>query len=197
MGEKAFSSYSLQDYLELEGHSEIKHEFHDGFISASAGETAAHSQISMSFGRHLGNALEHSNKSCTIFGSDMRVNVSATNRFYYPDVSVMCGKMEMSEKDANSLTNPILIVEVLSESTALFDRGTKFTHYRQIPTLREYILVSQTEPVVDTFFRTTDGTWEINTINGFTEVLLLKSVGCEINMADIYRRVPGIDPSVS
>ncbi len=196
MGEKALSTYTLSDYREMEARAETKHEFHDGYISAMAGGTPEHSLISMNVGRSIGNELQLKGKLCFVYGSDARIHISATQRIYYPDVSVVCGKTEKSEQDPQAIVNPILIVEVLSESTSAFDRGAKFTHYRQISTLREYVLLSQTEAMVDTFYRTEDGTWEIHSIIEISDRLHLKSIDCEISMADIYRLVPGIDPKV-
>ena len=127
-----------------------------------------------------------------IFNSDLKVHIEATNRTFYPDVTVACESPVYSKKDLNALTNPILIVEVLSETTADFDRGLKFSHYRRLPSLREYVLISQGEPVVDTYFRTESGLWEIHTITGLEGKVELKSIGCTLKMEDIYRLVPGL-----
>ena len=119
MGEIAVAKYTYDAYLALEKEENIKYEFHDGMITAMAGGTPAHSQISASVSRHLGNQLDE--KGCIVYSSDLKVRVESTNRTYYPDVSVVCEKPQTSQKDGNAITNPVLIVEVLSESTAGFD----------------------------------------------------------------------------
>lgn len=192
MGEKALGNYSYQEYLDLEASSETKYEFHDGFITAMAGGSPAHSQIAGNVIRFTGNDIDKKNKPCIVHTSDLRIRVERTKRTYYPDISVVCEDPVYSSQDAHALTNPVLVIEVLSESTAAFDRGGKFTNYRQIPSLREYVLISQEEPVVDTYYRTEDNLWEINTIMGLKGIVVLKSIGCELKMSDIYSKVPDI-----
>ncbi len=192
MGEKALSTYTYEEYLAIEASSELKHEYHDGFITFMAGGTLAHGQIAMNMGRQLGNVLESKNRNCITYSSDVKVHIASSSRTYYPGISVVCEKPQTSEKDSHALTNPILIVEVLSESTADFDRGEKFAHYRQLPSLREYMLISQISPMVDIFFRTDDGTWDIHTYTELSEFIHLQSLECEIPMKDIYRLVPEI-----
>jgi len=187
MGEKAVSTYTYEAYLAVEAESELKYEFHNGMITAMAGGTPEHGIIASNFMRTLPEF-----KSCTIFPSDVKIHIPLTNRTIYPDASVVCGDYLKSEKDKNAIINPILILEVLSASTVAFDRGEKFTHSRQIPSLREYVLISQDEAVVDTYYRTDDGTWEIQTISGLSEKVMLKSIDCKIAMGDIYRLVPNI-----
>ncbi len=191
-GEPSISTYSYEAYLALEAKSETKYEFRDGFIVAMAGGTPAHGLIAANITRALGNAIISTNKPCSPYSSDVKIHIEATNRTFYPDLSIVCGKAIPSEKDHHALINPILIVEVLSERTVAFDRGAKFSHYRQIPSLKEYVLISQDEPILDTFYRTEDGTWEINTIQEMSEKVLFKSISCEVAMSDIYRMVPDI-----
>ena len=193
MAEKAISTYSYEAYLALEAEAEVKYEFHDGFITAMAGGSPEHGQIAGNFTWAATGSLVKAGKKCITYNSDVKIHISAARRTFYPDASIVCEKPERSEKDPQAITNPILILEVLSDSTAGFDRGAKFTYYRQLPSLREYVLISQSEPMVDTYYRTDDGTWEIRTLTGLDETVLLKSLGCEVRMADIYRLVPGID----
>ena len=194
MAEKALSTYTYEDYLELENGADIKYEYHDGFITAMAGGSPAHSQIAANFIRFVGNAIDANNLPCIVHTSDLKVHVERSHRSYYPDVTIVCEKPEYSEKDPNALTNPVLVVEVLSEGTAAFDRGSKFTHYRNLESLREYVLISQDYAMVDTYYRTSDGTWEIQTIIGLDSMVNLKAIGSELAMADIYRLVPDIEP---
>lgn len=190
MGEKAVSTYTYEAYLAVEAESELKYEFHDGMITAMAGGSPIHSQICGNTIRSAGNALIEAKKNCIVHTSDLRVRIESTNRSYYPDVSIVCDKPVYSEKDSHALINPILIVEVLSDTTADFDRSEKFAQYRKISSLREYVMISQNKALVDSYYRTKDGTWEIQTVAGLSGVVKLKSIDCEITMGDIYRLVP-------
>ena len=192
MGEKALATYSYQEYLEVEASSEQKYEYHGGFITAMAGGTLPHGQLAVNIGSSINNEIARDSKPCNAYSSDVKVRIESANRTFYPDFSVVCGAPQTSEKDANALTNPLLIVEVLSESTVAFDRGAKFSHYRQIQSLKEYVLISQSEPMVDVYYRTKDGTWEINTYMELSDSIQLKSLDCTIQMEAVYRRVPGI-----
>ena len=133
--------YTFADYLTLERDSEIKHEFDAGEILAMCGGTARHSALAARIIIALGNTCA---PGCTVFTSDMRVRVAATGRATYPDVSMVCGPIEYDPEDAarTTLTNPVLIVEVLSVTTEKGDRGNKWMHYQRIPSLQEYVLVS-------------------------------------------------------
>lgn len=197
MAEKALTSYSYQKYLDLEASSSTKYEFHGGFITAMSGGTLAHGQIAVNTAYCVSDEIAKANKPCNSYSSDIKVRIETADRTFYPDFSVVCGEVLTAEKDPNALINPLLILEVLSESTVAFDRGAKFSHYRQISSLKEYVLVSQHEAMVDVFYRTKDGTWEIHTYTNLEDSVQLKSLDCSISMAAVYRRVPGIDEQVS
>lgn len=192
MGEPAISRYTYEAYLALEAESEMKYEYHDGFIIAMAGGTPEHGQIAGNFIRFSGNALSAIGKSCIVYTSDVKVHLESSNRSFYPDASIVCGLPQKSSKDPHALTNPILVLEVISESTKGFDLGAKFTHYRQIPTLREYVIIRQDQALVDTYYLTDSGMWDIKTYSDLKEAVHLKSIDCQISMADIYWLVPGI-----
>jgi len=150
--------YTFGDYLVLERDSEVKHEFDGGDILAMSGGTARHSALAAK----IVTAMEVTRPpGCTVFTSDMRVRVVATGRATYPDVSMVCAPMEYDPEDAarTTITNPALLVEVLSVTTEKGDRGNKWMHYQRISSLQEYILVSQ-EARVEIFRRTPSGTWE-------------------------------------
>lgn len=193
MGQKALSSYSYQDYLDLEKDPEIRYEYHDGFIVAMAGGTPQHGLITMNFGSELHSKLKSMGMGCSLFSSDVKVRIEQTNRTFYPDASLVCEPPITSEKDKNAIINPSLILEVLSDSTALFDMGEKFAHYRQIESLREYVLVSQTESLVIANYRTPDGTWDISTYFSMEDVVVLQSLAVELKMEDIYHLAEGIE----
>ena len=147
------------EYLELEERSETKHEFLRGEIFAMAGGTPDHAALQMAVGAALVRALE--GKPCRVFSSDLRVRVEATDFACYPDVTVVCGKLETSGVDKNAAVNPKLIVEVLSESTEDYDRGSKAAHYRRIASLDEYVFVSQREPYIEVWRRNERRRWEL------------------------------------
>lgn len=158
MKNTASHNSTYQAYLALEAESETKYEFHDGMITAMAGGTLEHGQIAVNFTTEAGIGLKSNKRPCIIYSSDVKVHIASSRRTYYPDASIVCGQPIRSDQDAHAITNPILILEVLSDSTASFDRGPKFSHYRQIDSLKEYVIISQTEAMVDTYFRTEDGT---------------------------------------
>jgi Uma2 family endonuclease len=150
--------YTFADYLALERESETKHEFDAGEIVAMSGGTARHSALAV----NVSSAVRSTRPSgCTVFQSDMRVRVAATGRATYPDISMVCGSIEYDRDDAarTTITSPVLIVEILSVTTEKGDRGDKWMHYQQIPSLQEYVLVSQ-EPRIEIFRRTASNTWE-------------------------------------
>ena len=150
--------YTFGDYLLLERDSEVKHEFDAGEILAMSGGTARHSALAANITVALATTRP---PGCIVFQSDMRVRVLATGRATYPDVSMVCGPIEYDPEDAarTTITNPMLLVEVLSVTTEQGDRGNKWMHYQRIASLQEYVLVSQ-EARVEIFRRTPSGTWE-------------------------------------
>ncbi|MDP9191435.1 MAG: Uma2 family endonuclease [Acidobacteriota bacterium] len=177
--------YTFADYLTLERDSEIKHEFDAGEILAMSGGTARHSALAV----RVATALETTRRGgCTVFQSDMRVRVVATGRATYPDVSMVCGAIEYDSDDAahTTITNPVLIVEVLSVTTEKGDRGNKWLHYQRLPSLQEYVLVSQ-EPRIEVFRRTSSGTWEYFEVHEGTVML---TSGPTLDLATLYADLP-------
>ena len=126
---------------------------------------------------------------CRVFPSDLRVRLPGGRRFFYPDVSVVCGEIQFADDKKDVILNPDLVVEVLSESTAAYDRGMKFLSYQQIPSLREYLLVSQDDPLVEHYVRQNDESWIYTKAAGLDASLALPSVGCEIALRDLYDKV--------
>jgi len=177
--------YTFADYLALERDSEIKHEFDAGEILAMSGGTARHSALAV----RIATALETTrNPGCTVFQSDMRVRVVATGRAMYPDVSMVCGEIEYDPEDAahTTIINPVLIVEVLSVTTEKGDRGNKWMHYQRIPSLQEYVLVSQL-PRIEIFRRTSAGTWEyFETQDGTVRL----TTGPTLDLSTLYAELP-------
>jgi Uma2 family endonuclease len=173
------------EYLAHEERSQTKHEFVNGEVFAMAGGTVEHGALAMAVGRALGNGLE--GKPCRVLSSDVKVRVLATGLATYPDVSVVCGTLETALDDANAVTNPVLIVEVLSDSTEAYDRGEKAAHYRRIPSLREYVLVSQRSPLIEVQRRNERGNWELFVEARAGQSAELASVGALLDVDGIYR----------
>lgn len=181
--------YTIEEYLRIADDSEERLEYIDGQIVSMAGGTANHSLICANSVREIGNGLK--GKPCRVYESNLRVGIPRTPRYMYPDTLVICGKPEFDPRDRKSLSvlNPRLVVEVISESSERNDRGEKFTRYRLLDSLREYILVSQTRPEVQTYYRQPDGTWLFTPCIGMEAVVHLRSVEIDIPMTEIYAGV--------
>ena len=181
----ARSKMTYADYLALEEKSlDVKHELIDGDVHAMAGGTPEHGALAMAFGSVLQRAL--GDRPCRVFSSDVRVHVLATGMAAYPDLSVVCGRLETDPEDAHAITNPVLLVEVLSDSTEARDRGVKAAHYRHLGSLREYVLVSQVERRIEVHRRNEAGRWELFEY-GRGEHVELASLGCFIAVDEVYR----------
>lgn len=190
--------HSITDYYRIENDATTKHEFWDGQILAMSGGSPVHAKIAMNIGACLWNRLR--GKPCQPYTSDLRVRVSGHPRTVYPDVSIICGEIEKDPDDrsGNTVLNPRLVVEVVSPSTEAYDRGNKFAAYRLIPSLSEYVLVSQLEPRVETFLRQDDGTWSLASHSGVEVTAKLRSIGVEIPLEEIFAGIvfePPVYPS--
>jgi len=172
------------DYLALEAASDEKHEYYGGEIFAMAGGTSEHARLAASFGGELRAALTQAKKPCSVFSSDLRVRVEDADRTFYPDVSVVCGKRQVSLDDTLAITNPIVIVEVLSESTERNDRGEKFKHYRMLTSLEEYVLVNTESKLIEVFRKSAEG-WVLTDAKEGEE-LVLRSLGVTLSVDAIY-----------
>jgi len=179
--------YTVAEYLELEEQAEFKSEFVDGDIVSMAGATANHNILAGKFYARILLALE--NLDCSVFMSDIRLWMQDYNRYTYPDVLVVKGQSIFTDEKKNAVTNPCLIVEVLSNSTQGYDRADKFKQYRSISTFREYILVFQSSYCVEQYTKQNDGRWILTEYLGEDAVLKLESVVFEISLRDLYNRV--------
>ena len=176
---------TYEEYLVFEEKSQVKHEFLNGEVFAMAGGTIEHAALAMAIGRSLGNSLE--GKPCRVLGSDAKIRVLATGLSTYPDVSVVCGKLETAPDDRHAVTNPTLIVEVLSDSTEAYDRGEKAAHYRRIPSLRELVFVSQRSPLIEVHRKNERGNWELFVEAREGAQAEVVSVGATLGVDDVYR----------
>jgi Uma2 family endonuclease len=175
------------EYLDLERKAEFKSEFFEGEMFAMAGGSLRHSLIATNLGREFGNKLQ--GKRCVPFNSDLRLKIESTGLFTYPDLSVVCGEPQFADVQPDTITNPTVIVEVLSDSTEAYDRGKKFEHYRRIPSLQEYLLVSQNEPRVEQFIRGDAGQWLLREAAGLDASLELPSLQVTVALREIYANV--------
>lgn len=165
----------------------LKSEFLDGEMFAMSGGTQPHSLIACNLISALASELK--NSPCVVLNSDMRVKVQACGLYTYPDVTVACGESRIEDELDDTLLNPTVIVEILSDSREAYDRGAKFEMYRQIPSLREYLLVSQHKALVEQFIRQDGGEWLLRAVAGLEGKVSLPSIGITIAMADVYSKV--------
>ena len=175
-----------EEYLTWERKQPFKNEYHNGQIIAMSGANRSHNRITVDITIQLGNQLMDS--ECEVFANEMRVRTSPEISYFYPDVIVVCGEPRFEDDTFDTLLNPIVVVEVLSPSTAAYDRGEKFEYYKQLASLQEYILISQDRVRVESYQR--QGTrWLHNTLQRLEDLLSLPSIECEVPLRAIYRRV--------
>jgi Uma2 family endonuclease len=187
MSSPAPTRFTEAEYLALEGASDRKHEFVDGAIVAMAGARPPHNILAANVTASLV-ALSRA-RGCVVMTSDQRVHVPTTRLYTYPDATVACAERRYGEDDPPSLLNPILLVEVTSDSTEDFDRGTKFLHYQAIAELLEYVIVSHRERRIDHFRRAGDGRWHLTTYAGEDAAVALPVLGGAFSLADVYSGV--------
>jgi Uma2 family endonuclease len=173
-------------YLDIERKSEIRSEYIDGQMVAMSGASERHALIAINLQGEIWSQMK--GRPCKVYPSDMRVKVSPTGMYTYPDVSALCGKAEFEDGHTDTLLNPTVIIEVLSDSTELYDRGKKFAHYRRIDSLGEYVLVAQNEMRIEHYGRDADA-WIFSEVSGPDAVLHLESIDCHVAVSAIYERV--------
>jgi Uma2 family endonuclease len=178
--------YSPAEYLALEETSEFRSEYIDGQIFPMAGGTPEHNQIALNIAGYLDVTLS---ETCHIFINDMRLWIPQTRTHTYPDVMVVVGGLQMLDDRKDTITNPNLIIEVLSESTKDYDRGEKFRFYRSIPSFQEYLLVDQASCHVEHFAKNHQGKWVLSDYDDPTATIPLESIVCELPLSTIYRKI--------
>lgn len=173
-------------YLAWERLQPEKHEFFGGEVFGMAGATFAHHQIVANVLGELRTAVRQ--KPCHVSASDLRIKVPATGLYTYPDASVICGRPVFEDDQLDTLLNPLLLVEVLSSSTEDYDRGTKFTNYRTIPSFRDYVLVSTDRVLVEYATRKDDGSWILRDFKA-GERIAIESIACDLVVDELYLKV--------
>jgi Uma2 family endonuclease len=176
-----------EEYLALERQAETKSEYWQGETYALAGASTAHTIIGANTLAEL--VMQLKGRPCTVHTSDLRVKVARAGLYTYPDVTVVCGKAEFDDRSEDTLLNPTVIIEVLSPSTEAYDRGTKFEFYRTLESLTDYLLISQSKPIIEHFARQPDDRWLLSTYKGLDAVAPVPSIGCELRLADVYDKV--------
>lgn len=176
-----------EEYLHRDRQADFKSEFYRGEMFAMAGASAKHNLIVLNAGSVLREQLKE--RPCRVYPSDLRVKVQATGLFTYPDLSVVCGEPQFEYDKGDVLVNPDVIVEVLSESTEAYDRGKKFEHYRQIPSLKQYVLIAQDRRSVEVFTRTGVDEWTLRAEQDPSASVALDSIECSLPLAEVYDKV--------
>lgn len=175
--------YTPEEYLASEDSAESRSEYIAGRIFAMAGGTDSHIQISFNVTKILADTLRG---RCRAYQSEMKVRVDAADAFYYPDVTLVCGEQKFYKGRRDVIENPVLLVEVLSDSTQNYDKNDKFFAYQTIDSFKEYLLISQNKHVVQQYIRQSDGNWKIKATIGLESSVYLESVDIEILTRDIY-----------
>ena len=178
------------EYLAIERKAEFKSEYYAGEVFAMAGASRRHNLIVSNIIRVLGNQLLE--RDCNVYPSDMRVKIVKTGKYTYPDVVVVCGTEQFEDEHQDTLLNPAVIIEVLSDTTEAYDRGKKFENYQYIESLRGYILVAQEPYRVERYIRQDDKTWTYSEFHDAEEQVELSTIGCDLSLQDVYAKVASL-----
>jgi Uma2 family endonuclease len=179
--------YTIEEYLEMEKASTEKHEYFQGEIFTMSGAGDNHNEIFSNVFIEIGNKLK--GKPCRPYGSDKRMNIPENTLFTYPDISVYCNGLTHSEFDDDTSILPTVIIEILSPSTKNYDRGKKFTLYKNIPSLKEYIMIDSESVWVQSFYIDDENNWKLNEHREISDTLTLISMGFDVALSDIYNHV--------
>lgn len=182
-----FNFITPDEYLAKERASEEKHEYYKGEMFAMSGATPAHNDIAYNINRIIAPFLH--GKGCKLYGSDFRIHIPENLLFTYPDFSIVCGKTETPDIYTDNLSNPAVIIEILSKSSRDYDRGTKFTLYRSIKTLKEYILIDSTSVSVELFTRKENDSWILTEFKLLTDSFIISTIGLSLQLSDLYEDV--------
>ena len=190
--------YTLEEYFAIERASEVRYEYWQGEIFAMSGASPAHAQIQINLITLLRSQLR--GRPCRLFSSDMRLKVPSRPPYRYPDLSALCGEPGFELIGGlEVLTNPTLIVDILSPTTEAFDRGDKFTHYKSIPSFSEYLLIAQHRPHVGQYIKQNGAVWSYQEFNDLTATLCVSALDCTLGLAELFQDVvfPSLPPLVS
>jgi Uma2 family endonuclease len=178
---------SPEEYLAVERESDTKSEYYDGVVYAMTGARINHIRIVTNLTVELATQLR--GRRCDVLSNEMKVRLQNSRKFFYPDVTVVCGKPLFHDEREDIILNPLLVIEVLSKSTEAFDRGAKFQAYQTLDSLKEYLLVAQDKPIIEQYVRQSDGKWTYTALVGLENSLTLPSVECTLNLSAVYDKV--------
>jgi Uma2 family endonuclease len=181
------SYLTAEEYLALERQADTKSEYLDGEMVAMTGGTSRHSLVTLNVGGELRQQLKQ--RPCLVYSGDLRVRISGTGDYVYPDITVVCSEPLFEDGQRDILLNPTLIVEVLSPSTESYDRGKKFELYQTLESLKEYVLVAQDRPRVEHFLRQDGHVWLYKDVSGIGSSVSFASIGCQVPLSEIYDKV--------
>lgn len=187
MSSQTTPTYSPQEYLAIERAAQQKHEYFNGEIFALAGASERHSLIVVNLVAAIHVQLKGTN--CKVYSNDLRLKVTATGLYAYPDVVALCAEAHFDDEHRDTLLNPDLIIEVISKSTEGYDRGEKFAHYRRIESLSEYLLISQDKYCIEQYVRQPDNQWLMSEVSKLEESIELPSIKCRLLLGDVYDRI--------
>ena len=178
---------SIEDYLNAEEISTEKHEYYKGEIFSMAGAAVAHNRVVRNTQTAIDNYLL--DKSCEIFPSDLRIHVEASTLFTYPDLTIFCEEPKLYNNRSDTALNPTVVIEVLSKSTQEYDRGTKFNLYRQITSLKEYIMISSTEVLIEKYVKQSDNEWLFTSYSRVEDSFMIEAIGLTVGIKILYRNM--------
>lgn len=179
-----FNYVSAEDYLVMERASQHKHEYYQGEVFAMSGASLNHNHVFTNLFGFLSSKLK--GKGCKPYGSDLRIHIPMNTLYTYPDISIVCGNPETTDNVFDTITNPCVIIEILSPSTKSYDRGDKFNLYRQITTLQEYILIDPETVSVEHFVKTDIHEWKLTELTNITDEFTIQTVGIRITLEELY-----------
>jgi len=179
--------YSIEEYLEIEKSASEKHEYFQGEIFAMSGAKLEHNIVSRNLLVALSNKLK--GKPCKPFGSNLRIHIEKNSLFTYPDISVFCEDVETLNDDKANALNPTLIIEVLSPSTRSYDLGEKFSLYRSVPTLKEYVAVDPLKVYIEVHFINNNNNWELCEYKDISDDIYLPSLQMSLRISEIYEGI--------
>ncbi|MGD9972731.1 MAG: Uma2 family endonuclease [Desulfatirhabdiaceae bacterium] len=177
---------SVEDYLAQERSGDTRNEYFAGDVFAMAGGSEAHNLIMGN--THASLHAQCRKRDCRVYAADMRVKISQINLYTYPDIAMICGPPQFEDDHRDTLLNPTVIIEILSPSTESYDRGKKFQNYRMIPSLQEYLLISQNARHIDHYIRQSIHHWLFSEIGGNDGDILMPSVESRLNLSDVYEK---------
>jgi len=179
-----YNYISQEEYLELERTATEKHEYYQGEIFAMSGASLEHNAIFSNLFGEIAHRLK--GKNCKPFGSDLRIHIPKNTLYTYPDITIICGKPELTDDKFDTTTNPSVIIELLSKSTRNYDKGEKFTLYRDIDSLKEYILVDTEKIHVEKHLRHADNSWQLTDYKSLDKSFSIETVNVTLSLRDVY-----------